>query len=157
VPTFVRVPPDHPDAVRLSLALRLEMAERYGDDADSIEPTDPDAAWLIVVDDDGTAIGSGAVQPLRASKPGSPDDHGEVKRVYLVPSARGRGLARPLMRELVALAGELGYTWLQLETGDEQPEAIGLYTRSGWTPVPNYGQYADDPRSHCFGLAVPAC
>ena len=58
------------------------------------------------------------------------------------------------MAALVDLARELGYTWLQLETGDVQPEAIGLYESSGWTRVPNYGQYEDDPRSLCFGRSV---
>jgi hypothetical protein len=48
----------------------------------------------------------------------------------------------------------VGYTWLQLETGDVQPEAVGLYESSGWARVPNYGQYADDPRSICFGLSI---
>jgi len=88
--------------------------------------------------------------------PGGPDDHGETKRGYVVPAARGRGLSRLTMEALVELAREKGYTWLQLETGDVQPEAIGLYESSGWSRVPNYGQYEDDPRSICFGLRLGA-
>jgi putative acetyltransferase len=94
------------------------------------------------------------VQRLAKSKAGAPHDHGEIKRVYVVPEARGRGLSRLLMGTLLDLARGLGYTWLQLETGDVQPEAVGLYETSGWQRVANYGQYEDDPRSLCFGLDI---
>jgi GNAT superfamily N-acetyltransferase len=154
VPTVPRVSADHPDVERFVTALLQEMAERYDDDPDTIERTDPGAAFVLLLDDDGTPLGSGAVQRLSKSKPDAAPDHGEIKRVYLVPSARGRGLSRLLMSTLVDLARELGYTWLQLETGDVQPEAIGLYESSGWTRVPNYGQYENDPRSLCFGLSI---
>ena len=154
MPTVQRVPADHPEVERFVTALLQEMAERYDDDPDTIERTDPGAAFVLLLDDDGTPLGSGAVQRLSKSKPDAAPDHGEIKRVYLVPSARGRGLSRLLMSALIDLARELGYTWLQLETGDVQPEAIGLYESSGWTRVPNYGQYEDDPRSLCFGLSI---
>jgi GNAT superfamily N-acetyltransferase len=154
VPTVLRAAADHPDVERCVAALLREMAERYDDDADTIERTDPDAAFVLLLDDDRTALGVGAVQRLSKSKPDAAADHGEIKRVYVVPEARGRGLSRLLMGALVDLARELGYSWLQLETGDVQPEAIGLYESSGWTHVPNYGQYESDPRSRCFGLRL---
>ena len=154
MPTVQRVPADHPEVERFVTALLQEMAERYDDDPDTIERTDPGAAFVLLLDDDGTPLGSGAVQRLSKSKPDAAPDHGEIKRVYVVPQARGRGLSRLLMGALIDLARELGYTWLQLETGDVQPEAIGLYESSGWTRVPNYGQYEDDPRSLCFGLSI---
>lgn len=154
MPSVTRVAADDPDVERFGTALLREMAQRYGGDPDEIARTSPGAEWVLLRDDDGTPLGCGAVQPLAKSLPGAPVDHGEIKRVYIVPAARGRGLARPLMAELIALAAELGFTWLQLETGTEQPEALGLYERSGWRRVPNYGQYVDDPRSVCFGLPV---
>ena len=154
VPTVSRVPADHPDVERFVTALLQEMADRYDDDPDTIERTDEAAAFVLLLDDDGTPLGSGAVQRLSKSKADAAVDHGEVKRVYVVPEARGRGLSRLLMSALVDLARDLGYTWLQLETGDVQPEAIGLYESSGWTRVPNYGQYESDPRSLCFGLRI---
>ena len=155
MPTTERVPPDDPDVAAFVRALVDELFVRYGDDPDELAPTDDGAAWLLMRDDHGSAIGCGAVQPLRTSLPGAPEDHGEIKRVFLAPQHRGHGHARPLMDALLVLAGELGYSYLQLETGTEQPEAVGLYERSGWTRVPNYGQYVDDPRSLCFGLVVP--
>lgn len=154
VPTTVRVPHDHPDVVAFVDALLREMAVRYDDDADTIEPTDPAASWVLLVDDDGTAAGCGAVQPLRKSVPDAAADQGEVKRVYVVPARRGRGLSRVVMSALVELATDLGYTYLQLETGTAQPEAIGLYDRLGWTRIDPYGQYVDDPRTVCFALRL---
>jgi GNAT superfamily N-acetyltransferase len=154
MPTVLRVEHDDPDVARLVAALLAELAERYDeDDPDTIASTDPGARWVVVVDD-GARVGCGAVQRLAKSVPGAPADHGEIKRVYLVPEARGRGLSRLLMDGLLELARESGYTWMQLETGDVQPEAIGLYETSGWTRVPNYGQYVDDPRSVCFGRSI---
>ena len=154
MPTVLRAPADHPAVARFVAALLQEMAERYDDDPDTIERTDPGAEFVLLLDDDGTPLGSGAVQRLSKSKPDAAADHGEIKRVYVVPEARGRGLSRLLMSTLVDLARDLGYTYLQLETGDVQPEAIGLYESSGWARVPNYGQYEDDPRSLCFGLVI---
>jgi GNAT superfamily N-acetyltransferase len=155
VPTVIRVDPDDPDVDRFVAALLAELAVRYDEeDPDTIAPTDPGARWVLLVDDDGARIGCGAVQRLAKSVPGAPADHGEIKRVYVVPEARGRGLSRLLMDGLLELARDAGYTWMQLETGDVQPEAIGLYETSGWTRVPNYGQYVEDPRSICFGRSI---
>jgi GNAT superfamily N-acetyltransferase len=155
VPTVLRVEPDDPDVERFVRALLAELAVRYDDDdPDTIARTDPGARWVLLVDDDGSRIGCGAVQRLAKSVPGAPADHGEIKRVYVVPEARGRGLSRLLMDGLLELARDTGYTWMQLETGDVQPEAIGLYETSGWTRVPNYGQYVEDPRSVCFGRSI---
>jgi len=89
---------------------------------------DGGATWsppIALVDDDGTRIGSGALQRLAKSIPGAPDDHGEIKRVYVVPSARGRGLSRLIMDALVELARAEGCTWPQPETGDVPPRADG--------------------------------
>jgi GNAT superfamily N-acetyltransferase len=154
VPTVLRAPADHPEVERLVAALLAELAERYEDDSETIARTDPGASWVLLVDDDGSAVGCGAVQRLAKSVPGAPEDHGEIKRVFVERRARGRGLSRVLMDALLEVARERGCTWMQLETGDVQPEAIGLYESSGWRRVPNYGQYVDDPRSVCFGLSL---
>jgi GNAT superfamily N-acetyltransferase len=57
-----------------------------------------------------------------------------------------------LLAALVAHARSHGMTRLQLETGTEQPEAVGLYESEGWQPVPPFGHYADDPRTRCYAL-----
>jgi ribosomal protein S18 acetylase RimI-like enzyme len=70
--------------------------------------------------------------------------------MYVVPEARGRGLARRLLAELEDSARAAGRVRMVLETGTEQPEAIALYLSSGYTPMPGFGVYRDDERSRCF-------
>lgn len=122
-------------------------------------PSDP--AWEIQADDvtrprgafvvahlDGRAAGCGAVRPLPGGDPGI----AEVKRMFTAPEARGRGVARALLRHLVAVAGELGYRQVVLETGTRQPEAMALYEAEGWVPLAPYGQYCGEHLSRCFVL-----
>lgn len=121
---------DDPDLAALT-AQQVELRARYGGASELRMP--PSAADVAVVllarDDDGTPIGSGALRPLG-------DGTAELKRMYVVPAARGRGVSRLLLTGL--------------ETGPRQPEAIGLYTAAGYRPVPAFGHYLDDPFSLCF-------
>ncbi len=159
MPTVTSVACDHPDVAPLVSALLAELTGMYEDDDHDagapIAATSGSASWVLLRDDDGTPLGCGAVQRLSNSLPGAPATHGEIKRVYVVPEARGRGFSRRIMTGLTGVAAGLGYTWLQLETGTEQPGALGLYESSGWQRVPDYGQYAEDPRSICLGKVVP--
>ena len=152
MPRITTAHADHPEVARLVRDLVVEMAARYGDDPDDIKAPDPEARWLLLLEDDGTAIGCGAVQLLSWTVPGAGADLGEIKRVYVVPTARGRGLSRAMMAALLDLAAADEYRQLWLETGTEQPEAIELYRSSGWTRIANYGQYAEDERSVCLAL-----
>ncbi len=74
----------------------------------------------------------------------------EVKRMYTVPTHRGKGLASQVLNELEKWAGELSYKSCLLETGIKQPEAIRLYQKNGYRIIPNYGQYAGVENSVCF-------
>lgn len=74
----------------------------------------------------------------------------ELRRMYVLPAERGRGLSHGLLAALEAQARSLGYDALRLETGDRQLEAIGLYQSSGYAPIDRYGPFADDARSVCF-------
>lgn len=74
----------------------------------------------------------------------------EVKRMYVPVMERGRGIASGVLAELEKWAGELGYSSCILETGKRQPDAIRLYTRSGYSQIPNFGQYENDANSLCF-------
>jgi GNAT superfamily N-acetyltransferase len=75
----------------------------------------------------------------------------EVKRMYVVPAARGHGHARAMLAHLERTALLAGADAVVLETGTAQPEAIALYTTSGYQPVDPFGYYADSPLSRCFG------
>lgn len=147
-PSPVRpVPYDHPDAMRLITAMGDEIAARYGDGG--LSPAAPQEfsspGVFLLVELSGAAVGCGGVRPRGA-------DEGELKRMYVDPAARGRGLARMLLTALVAHARDVGMLRLLLETGTEQPEAIALYESEGWQSVPAFGHYAADPRTRCYGL-----
>jgi GNAT superfamily N-acetyltransferase len=154
VPTLRPVPESDPAITALTAEVVVEYGVRYDDPHDDIAPTAPDSSWLLVVDDDGTPVGCGAVQPWSHTVPDAPAYVGELKRMYVRPSARGRGLSRLLLDELVVVARGRGMTALVLETGTAQPEAIGLYTSYGFTPTGLWGPYADDPRSRCYRLEI---
>ena len=74
----------------------------------------------------------------------------EIKRMYVLPDFRGQGIASEILLELEKWASELKYTKTILETGINQPEAIALYKKSGYSIVQNYGQYAGLENSVCM-------
>ncbi|MDQ3384723.1 MAG: GNAT family N-acetyltransferase [Actinomycetota bacterium] len=103
----------------------------------------PHGAFLVAYLD-GTAVGCGGV--------GRHDDGvAEIKRLWVDPAARGRGVARALVVQLEEEALRLGYEAVVLETGLRQPEAIRLYESLGYHRRPLDGQYRDSPLSVCLG------
>jgi GNAT superfamily N-acetyltransferase len=153
VTEVVEVAPDEPRLLALHAALLAEMNALYGGtDETAPKPVVERARHLLVLDDDGEPVACGAVAPLHW--PTAPIGTGEVKRVYVVPARRGRGVGRALMAAVTDLARECGHDRLWLETGDPQAGAVALYERSGWTRIPSYGQYADDPRTRCYELLL---
>lgn len=93
----------------------------------------PHGAYVVGFDDDGTPVCGGGVKRLD-------DEVCEVKRMYVVPAARGRGLAKALLGALEDAARELGYTRARLDTGPEQPHAERLYRAAGYADIPDYNQ-----------------
>ncbi|MEQ7849513.1 GNAT family N-acetyltransferase [Nocardioides kribbensis] len=148
----VRVPADHPDAVRLVEEVQAEYVARYG--SPDASPFDqevfalPSGAFFVgYLDGDAVATGAWRRSPVEAL--GS-SVTAEVKRMYVVPRAQRRGLARRMLAHLEATAAEAGVEVLVLETGTLQPEAIALYTSAGYVAVPGFGHYRDSPLSRCF-------
>lgn len=74
----------------------------------------------------------------------------EVKRMYTLPTARGKGMATIVLAELEKWAAALQNHKCVLETGKRQPEAIALYEKNGYHIIPNYGQYVGMENSVCF-------
>lgn len=74
----------------------------------------------------------------------------EVKRMFVSPNYRGKGIARKILSELEQWTKELGCKRCILETGINQPEALELYHKNGFKRIPNYGQYANVKSSFCF-------
>jgi GNAT superfamily N-acetyltransferase len=140
---------EHPrsaDAARLIELLSAELGERYGDDGTGhFSPEDvcvPGGAF-VVARLGGVPVGCGALRPI------SPEV-GEIKRMFVAPAFRGRGISRRILADLERRAGEFGYHSVRLETGTVQHEALGLYETSGYRRIECYGYHKDDPRSVCF-------
>ena len=74
----------------------------------------------------------------------------EVKRMFTSDNHRGKGLATLVLTELENWALELGYSKCILETGKRLPDAVRLYQKNGYLPIPNYGQYVEMENSICF-------
>lgn len=74
----------------------------------------------------------------------------EIKRMYVQPQHRGKGIAAQILQALEQWAKEEGFTACVLETGLNQPEAIRLYEKAGYVRIPNYGQYAGVDISICM-------
>jgi GNAT superfamily N-acetyltransferase len=80
----------------------------------------------------------------------------EIKRMYVRPGSRRKGIAFRVLNELEKWAGELSYRKTILETSLRQPEAIGLYKKNGYTLIPNFGQYTGFENSICFEKQLKA-
>ena len=101
----------------------------------------PGGDFLVGYDEDGTAVCGGGVKRLG-------DGVCEIKRMYVVPEARGRGLAGELLVALEDAARALGYTRVRLDTGPKQPHAERLYRSAGYREI---GNYNDNPMASFFG------
>ncbi|MDB5209891.1 MAG: family N-acetyltransferase [Sediminibacterium sp.] len=99
--------------------------------------------FAIVAYEDQVAVGCGAIKEYEAGTM-------EVKRMYVRPAHRGKGIAVKILAALEEWTGEMGFTKCILETGKKQPEAINLYSNNGYHSIPNYGQYANVENSVCF-------
>ena len=75
----------------------------------------------------------------------------EIKRMYVAPSARRRGLGNAVLAHLEETARDTGADVMVLETGTEQPAAIRMYLEAGYELTENWGHYAWSPKSRCFG------
>ena len=78
----------------------------------------------------------------------------EIKRMFTMPENRGKGIASRVLAQLEAWAKEMQFEKCILETGKAQPEAIALYSKNGYSIIPNYGQYAGIENSVCFEKAL---
>jgi putative acetyltransferase len=145
---------DSAEVAALTRAQQEEMRGLYEGEAD-IGPAreaamfeEPDGVFLVTRIDE-RAVACGGVCRFD-------ENRGELKRMYVVPEARGRGLGRELLVALEEEARRLGYRGLVLETGDRQPEALGLYRSSGYARIPCYPPYDSRALSLCFEKLLPA-
>lgn len=122
-----------------------ELVARYGPEGRSGVHG---RARFLVASAEGRAAGCGALQPT--------DDPStaELKRMYVMPGFRGRGIASAVLAALERLGADLGYSGIKLATGERQPEAIALYESRGYLRVEPYGKYVGDPLARCYRKAL---
>lgn len=127
-------PADADVSLVLQEAFFRDIAARYPGwepaSSQAVVPSDlapPDGIWLVAYRD-GRAIGCGGLQRFD-------DETGEVRRIFLEQTERGRGTGRRLLGELEGHARRLGYKRVRLTTGDGQPEALGLFQSVGYREI----------------------
>ncbi len=98
---------------------------------------------VVVIYNDEHPIACGAIKKYE-------DGVWELKRMYVVPEQRGRGIAAFLITELERWAKELGVKRLILETGKRQDAAVAFYHKVGYKVIENFGQYVGVENSICF-------
>lgn len=142
---LVRTDSENEDFINLVSKLDAELGKRDGEEHafyhqfNSIDTI----RHAIVAYINDIAVGCGAIKEHDANCM-------EVKRMYVAPEARGKGIATTVLQELEVWAVELHYTHCVLETGKRQPEAIALYLKNDYQITPNYGQYVGVENSICF-------
>lgn len=136
-----------PELAALVTAQQWELRQADGELDGQVTVVRGDGRYLVGVLD-RRVVACGAIQALDA-------DTAEIKRMYVRPAYRGRGIARQLLAALEELAFLAGHTVLRLETGSYLPAAIGLYQSSGYGEIPVYGEYAGNPYSVCFEKRLP--
>ncbi len=133
---------DGDDGIRLLTAYLAEMRRRTpsydparGSSANENEMAPPTGCFFVAVDED-VPLGCVGLKRLDATT-------AEVKRLYVSPQTRGRGISRALMTALEIEATRLGYTTLRLDTGPNQPEALSLYRASGYVEIGDFNANAN--------------
>ena len=133
-------------------ALTAELAsggytpeQTFGYPVDKLEQA---GVHLITAEAEGRLVGIAGIEV---------DDTGaELKRFYVVPEARGTGVAAALLQALVDYAHRNGVRILRLETGDKQHAAIRFYRKHGFTEIPRFGPYVDSTTSICMQQVLTA-
>ncbi|WP_405409473.1 GNAT family N-acetyltransferase [Streptomyces decoyicus] len=153
---------DHPDAVTLDALVQQEYVRRYGDgDMTPLDPemfTPPHGTYLIAYED-ARPLATGGWRRQEDTAEGYAVGDAEIKRMFVVPEARGRGLARQILAALEADARAAGRSRMVLETGTEQPEALELYASSGYALVEKaekFGLYRTYDESRCMAKSLVA-
>jgi ribosomal protein S18 acetylase RimI-like enzyme len=163
-PRFAITAYDDPESLRFVDAVQAFYVERYGgaDRTPVDEFASPRGLFLL-----GRLPGAGAVccggWRRHTARSIAPEDRdtlrpgdAEVKRMWVDPAYRRRGIARALLAELERTAAAAGCTRTVLETGDRQPEAEAFYRVVGYEVVPRFGVYRDEPGCLCLARDLTA-
>lgn len=142
---FKRCTSSDPDFQFLVRALDADLAIRDGDEHSfyaQFNKIDSLQHCLVAYSSD-EPVATGAIKHVNAQCM-------EIKRMFVIPALRGKGIAYQMLKHLEIWASEMHYQKCILETGKKQPEALRLYEKSGYTIIPNYDQYIGKENSVCF-------
>ncbi|AOJ41353.1 GCN5 family acetyltransferase [Burkholderia lata] len=135
--------PDQPDVIALIADLDAYQDTLYPPESrhalDIASLKQSNVLFAVARDSEGQAIGCGAIVLY--------PKFGELKRMYVSPRGRGKGVARKLMTMLELRAVDSGCKVIRLETGPYQHEALALYASAGYQRRGPFGDYTDDPLS----------
>lgn len=144
--TITQERPDTADAMALIEELEAHLEPLYPSESRhgfSVAKLIAQQVAFFVLRADDTPAGCGGIKLFGA-------DYGELKRMYVRPQFRGRGYAKRIVEQLADYAHSQNVRTLRLETGIHQHEAIGLYERMGFYPIPPFGEYREDPLSRFY-------
>ncbi|MEO6175375.1 MAG: GNAT family N-acetyltransferase [Flavobacterium circumlabens] len=136
---------DDPDFINLVALLDQDLKIRDGEEHtfyNQFNKIDKIKHAVVFYEND-IAVGCGAFREKES-------DTVEIKRMYVHPEHRKKGIASQVLKALELWAAEINYPYTILETGKKQPEAIALYQKSGYTLIPNYPPYENVENSVCM-------
>jgi GNAT superfamily N-acetyltransferase len=148
---LIRRPYGHPDVAALTDEVQAHYRELYGGPGDislmEVSDFEPPTGYFVVGYLDDLPVAMGGWRRL-GDRPGLPSPNAaEIKRMYVAPAARGRGLSRLVLAELETTALAAGLDWLVLETGLPQTSGLALYRSCGYAEIDGapYGHYLGEP------------
>jgi GNAT superfamily N-acetyltransferase len=135
---------------RLVHELDNDLWQRYPTTMQDYAPYNKldDDVRVITAYDGDAPVGCGAFRPI------TDENIMEIKRMFVQPSARGRGIAKIILQALEKWGSELGFQRSRLETGNNQPEAVAVYQRTGYKRIPNYPPYTNMIDSICMAKTL---
>ena len=146
---FVRTNINDTNFKKMVQLLDAELLAMYGNQQADFDPHNKlkeDTLVLIVKHNEKT-IGCGAFRPMENST-------AEIKRMFVHPDYRGKGLSKLILKELENWIKEKQYTYIKLETGSKNLAALSLYPATGYESIEPFGPYQDLPDSFCFGKKI---
>jgi len=146
---IIRSDSQHPDFQILAAELTQFLAIHDGEQASFFQQFNKadSIPYVVVAYLEDRPVACGAIRPFSETEI-------EVKRMYVVPDARGAGISRAILEELETWATELGFPKTILETSIRLTAAFSLYQNAGYAIIPNYGPYVGVEASTCFGKAL---
>lgn len=146
MPEVIRTTSDNPDFQNLASELDDELCRIYNTKKEDYEEYNriTGLPTVVLAYENGLAIACGCFKQFDMQRI-------ELKRMFVKPEFRGKGLASMMAAELEKWAVELGYQTTILETGIGQPEAIALYRKLGYADIPHFGEFPEESRSVCLG------